>query len=125
MRDILAARDRGEPAAVLAYDVFVHRLAREVGAMAASCGGLDLLAITGGIGENAAVVRADLAGRLRYLGVAVDAARNEAAAADADVSANDAVVRTVVVTAGEDRQVAREVTTLLDGRRQGMATPDT
>jgi acetate kinase len=125
MRDILAARDRGEPAAVLAYDVFVHRLAREVGAMAASCGGLDLLAITGGIGENAPVVRADLAGRLRYLGVVVDAARNEAAAGDADVSANDAVVRTVVVTAGEDRQVAREVTTLLDGRRQGMATPDT
>jgi acetate kinase len=113
LRDVLAARDHGEPAAVLAYDVFVHRLARQVGAMATSCAGLDLLALTGGIGEHAAVLRADLAERLRYLGVSIDAARNAETSSDSDVSVPGSAVRTIVVTAGEDRQIVREVTALL------------
>jgi acetate kinase len=113
IRDVLFAREQHEPAAVLGYDVFLHRLAREVGAMAASAGGLDLLAFTGGIGENAAVVRADLAERLRYLGVTVDPVLNAAATMDADVSVGGAAVRTVVVRAGEDKQIVREVTALL------------
>jgi acetate kinase len=113
MRDVLAARDRHEPAAALAYDVFVHQLAREVGAMAASAGGLDLLAFTGGIGENAAVVRADLGKRLQHLGVTVDPELNGAATGDADISVDGAAVRTVVVRTGEERQIVREVTALL------------
>jgi acetate kinase len=113
MRDVLAARGRNEPAAALAYDVFVHRLVREVGAMAASAGGLDLLAFTGGIGEHAAVVRADLGERLQHLGVAVDPVRNGAATGDADISADGAAVHAVVVTTGEDKQIVREVTALL------------
>jgi acetate kinase len=124
LRDVLAARENGEPAARLAYDVFLHRLAREVGAMTTSAGGLDVLSLTGGIGEHAAVVRTDLAERLRHLGVTVDPACNDAASGDADVSARDAPVRTVVVTAGEDRQIAREVTAVLDGTTTlGLAAP--
>jgi acetate kinase len=115
LREVLTAREQGEPAAVLAYDVFVHRLAREVGAMTTSCGGLDVLVFTGGIGEHAALVRVDLADRLRHLGVAVDHVANEAASRDADVSTVDASVRTVVVTAGEDREIALEAATLLGG----------
>jgi acetate kinase len=113
MRVVLAARAKHEPAATLAYDVFVHRLAREVGAMAASAGGLDLLVFTGGIGENAAVVRADVAERLRHLGVTVDPTLNGAATSDGDVSGDGAAARTVVVRAGEDKQIVREVTALL------------
>jgi acetate kinase len=114
LRDVLAARAGGDAAAGLAYDVFVHRLAREVGAMAVSCGGLDLLALTGGIGEHSAVLRGDLAARLEHLGVALDEDANACSTGDADVSAVGARVRTVVVTAGEDRQIAREVAQLLD-----------
>lgn len=113
IRDVLAARAKHEPAAILAYDVFVHRLVREVGAMAASAGGLDLLVFTGGIGENAAVVRADVAERLRHLGVTVDPTLNGAATSDGDVSVDGAAARTVVVRAGEDKQIVREVTALL------------
>jgi acetate kinase len=113
MRNLLAARERHEPAAALAYDVFVHRLAREVGAMAASAGGLDLLAFTGGIGEHACVVRADVGERLQHLGVRVDRAANQAATGDADISGDGAAVRTVVVRTGEDKQIVREVTALL------------
>jgi acetate kinase len=81
--------------------------------MAASAGGLDLLVFTGGIGENAAVVRADVAERLRHLGVTVDPTLNGAATSDGDVSGDGAAARTVVVRAGEDKQIVREVTALL------------
>jgi acetate kinase len=115
LRDVVTARAAGDADAGLAYEVFVHRLVREVGAMTASAGGLDLLVLTGGIGEHAAQVRADLAARLGHLGVQLDAASNSSADGDADVSAAGAQVRTVVVTAREDLQIAREVAAVLAG----------
>lgn len=113
LRDVLAARASGNGAAALAYDIFVHRLAREVGAMTVSCGGLDILALTGGIGEHSAVPRADLAGRLQHLGVAIEPDRNGDATGDADISTADAHVRSVVVTAREDKQIAHDVATVV------------
>jgi acetate kinase len=67
-------------ASPLALDVFVHRVAGAVAAMAAACGGLDALAFTGGIGEHAADVRGRIVERVRFLGdfrVEVVAAREE------------------------------------------------
>lgn len=113
LRDVLTARARGDAAAVLAYDVFVHRLAREVAAMTAATQGLDLLVLTGGIGEHSWQVRADLAARLSYLGVELDVGVNASATGDAVISAAHAPVRTVVVTAREDLQIAREVVAVL------------
>ena len=55
-------------ASPLALDVFVHRVAAAAAAMAAACGGLDVLAFTGGIGEHAEDVRERIAGRMRFLG---------------------------------------------------------
>jgi acetate kinase len=55
-------------ASPLALDVFVHRIAGAVAAMAAACGGIDVLAFTGGIGENAAAVRERIVERVRFLG---------------------------------------------------------
>lgn len=116
LRDVLAAADGGDEAASLAYDVFLHRLAREVAAMVAATRGLDVLSVTGGIGENSARVRADLAERLAHLGVAVDPQRNADTSRDADISADGAAVRTVVVTSREDLQIVREVRALLSAR---------
>jgi len=69
--------DRG---ARLAFEVYVHALAREVAAMTASLGGLDVLVFTGGVGEHAPEVRQAAADRLGYLGVALDPAANTAPA---------------------------------------------
>jgi acetate kinase len=55
-------------ASPLALDVFVHRVAGAVAAMAAACGGLDVLAFSGGIGENATAVRERIVERVRFLG---------------------------------------------------------
>ena len=112
MRDVLDARAAGVADAVLALEVFGHRLAREAAAMTAATGGVDLLVFTGGVGEHAAPVRADLGDRLAYLGVRIDAGRNAAAHGDARISADGAAVETVVVTAREDLEIARAVATV-------------
>lgn len=107
LRDVLSARAEGDADARLAVDVFLHRLCREIAAMTAAAGGLDVLVFTGGIGEHAAEVRAAVAERLAYLGLDLDGTANARAATDADVSGPDAAVRTVVVTAREDIEIAR------------------
>jgi acetate kinase len=120
LRDVRAAAASGSVPAALAYDVFVHRLCREVAGMAAAAGGLDLLVLTGGMGEHDALLRSDIGDRLAFLGVQVDGGTNAAVSGDADISATEARVRTVVVTSREDLQIAREVARLLgSGRRQG------
>ncbi|MCW2943310.1 MAG: acetate/propionate family kinase [Actinoallomurus sp.] len=81
MRAVEAAADRSDPAAVLAIDVYIHRLTAGIGAMSTATGGLDVLAFTGGVGEHSATVRL--------------------------------TVQTMVITAREDLQIAREARRLL------------
>jgi acetate kinase len=114
MREIEAAASRGEPDAGLALDVYTHRLAGGIAAMSAATAGLDLLAFTGGVGENSATVRRRAAEALGFLGAAIDARRNTAAHGDSDITATGATVTTVVIAAREDLQIAREARTLLD-----------
>ncbi|EWC63220.1 Acetate kinase [Actinokineospora spheciospongiae] len=112
MREILRRADTGDPAATLAFDVYVHRLVREIAAMTASLRGLDALTFTGGVGEHSPRVRAAATAALAHLGVHVDDSRNTATS-DADISTADAEVRTLVVTAREDLEIARHTRTAL------------
>lgn len=113
VRDVLAGRAAGDPACVLAFDVYRHRLAREAAALTAATGGLDLLVLTGGVGEHSWEVRQALADGLAHLGVALDPARNRATSTDAEISDRGAAVRTVVVTAREDLEIRRHVVDVL------------
>ena len=113
MRDVLAARARGEPDAVLAFDVYCHRLAQELAAMTASAGGVDVVVFTGGVGEHAPDVRAATAERLGFLGLAVDDARNRVGAGDRDISAEGATARCVVIEAREDLEIAAQTRRVL------------
>jgi acetate kinase len=112
-RAVTAAAERGEAGARLALAVHEHRLVAGIAAMAAAMNGMDALTFTGGIGEHSAQLRAAAAARLSFLGVAVDAGRNASARTDADISADGALVRTLVVQAGEDLEIARAVTDVL------------
>jgi acetate kinase len=103
MRQILA---RDDPEAALALEVYLHRLRARIAAMAAALGGLDVLVFTGGVGEGAPEVRRGAADGLGFLGVRIDPERNATARADADIGAPGAAVRSLVVTAREDLEVA-------------------
>lgn len=115
MREVLERAAAGDPPAILARDVYLHRLRALIAAMAAALGGLDALVFTGGVGERSPAIRSGAAAGLGFLGVAVDAGRDAAAEPDADVSAAGAAVRTLVVTAREDLEMARQVRAVLAG----------
>ena len=112
MREVEAAVDRGDPEARLGLDVYLHRLGAGIAAMTASLGGIDVLAFTGGTGEHSSRVRRLTVQRLGYLGVAIGDL-NEHVSDDTDVSTPAAGVRTVVVAAREDLQIARETRRVL------------
>jgi acetate kinase len=108
MRQILSAMQGGNARASLAFDTFVHRLRRHVGAMIASLGGVDALAFTAGIGENSPEVRAAACAGFEFLGLKLDRRKNVQLPADCDIAAPDSAVRVVVVAAREDWAIARE-----------------
>ena len=126
LRDVLAGAAAGNRNCAEAFDVFVHRLTREIAAMTAAVGGVDVLVMTGGIGEHAPLVRAEVARRLAYLGVDIEPELNETVSGDADISRAGAAVRTVVVTAQEDVEIARQVAAVLaasDAVARSSASP--
>jgi acetate kinase len=108
MREVEAAADRGDPDAVLAIDVYTHRLVGGIGAMSAATGGVDVLVFTGGVGEHSSSLRARAVDRLGFLGLGLDIHRNDTVHVDGDITVAGATGRTVVITAREDLQIARE-----------------
>jgi acetate kinase len=121
MREVTAGAARGEERCRLAFDVYVHRLAASVAAMAAAMGGIDALVFTGGVGEHSAEVRAAAAERTAFLGVALDPARNEAAVRDSDgVEVADTLLAdpasaapSLVIHAREDLEIAAQTRAVL------------
>lgn len=108
--DMRTLRASGSPSAQLAINLFTHRVVREVGALTACVGGLDVLAFTGGIGEHDAVLRQQVCEALHYLGVSVDAARNQAATGDAvgTIHAEGSAIEVWVIPTDEGRVAAME-----------------
>ena len=113
MRSVLERAGSGDPAAGVALEVYLHRLRAGIAAMTAALGGLDVLVFTGGVGERSPEIRGSAAQGLGFLGVAVDGARNAGADGDVEITATGASVRTVVVHAREDVQIARETRRVL------------
>ncbi|HEY9868849.1 MAG TPA: acetate kinase [Candidatus Obscuribacterales bacterium] len=108
MREIVPAAEAGNTRASLALDMFVHRVVTHAGAMTASLGGLDALVFTGGIGENAPLVRGRVCEKLAFLGISLDVDRNNTVSTDADIASPGATVRVLVIHAREDWAIARE-----------------
>jgi acetate kinase len=107
MREIEKLALEGHPRALLALEVFIHRLRCGIGAMTASLGGLDALVFTAGIGENSTGVRTRTCGALGYLGIRVDEEKNGRNSGDRDISAVDSRARILVIGAQEDWAIAR------------------
>jgi acetate kinase len=113
MRVILQAEADGGADSALAIGVYLHRLRAGIASMAAAMGGLDTLVFTGGVGENAAPIRERCAADLGFLGVALDREANESGTGDREIGADGAQVRTLVIEAREDLEIARGVRQVL------------
>ena len=118
MREIVSGAARGEDLTRTALEVYTHRLRAAIAAMSAAIGGAHALVFTGGVGEGSDRVRTLACEGLDYMGVGVQATGlEEPPADDVDLTAEGATVRTLVIHAREDLQVAAETRAALTGRR--------
>ncbi|MBL8365925.1 MAG: acetate/propionate family kinase [Comamonas sp.] len=114
--DMRTLRASTAPAAQFAIELFTRRVVRATGELSACIGGLDVLAFSGGIGENDSLLRADVAQRLAYLGVRVDATLNARPAhghAAWAIHAPDSAVEVWVAPTDEGRVAAAEAAALV------------
>ena len=99
----------GDSAAQLAYDVFIHRLRKYVGAYLAVLGRTDVVSFTAGVGENVASVRRDALSGLVALGIEIDEQRNSRSAKDARrISADTSPIAVLVIPTNEELAIARD-----------------
>src|SRR6266403_4919920 len=101
------------PDARLAVDVYVHRIVRTIGAMAATLGGIDALVFTAGVGERAQEIRKRVCESLGYLGLELDQAANETCKPDADIATPASTARILVIATREDLTIMRETRRLV------------
>jgi acetate kinase len=112
MRALLASDD---PRAREAVDLFVYRIARELGSLAAALGGLDALVFTAGIGEHAPEIRARVCRDAEWLGVRLDESANRAGGPR--ISADGAAASAWVIPTDENLMIARHTASVLAARR--------
>jgi acetate kinase len=106
--------ESGDGSAQLAYDVFIHRLRKYIGAYLAVLGHTDVVTFTAGIGENAAAVRRDSLAGLGELGIVLDDGRNFADGTGARrISSDDSRITVLVVPTNEELAIARDCVTAL------------
>jgi len=101
--------ESGDSAAQLAYDVFIHRLRKYVGAYLAVLGRADVVSFTAGIGENVASVRRDALSGLTTLGIEIDEQRNSQSAKGARrISTDTSPIAVLVIPTNEELAIARD-----------------
>jgi acetate kinase len=113
--DVRELEASSDPRAAFALEYFVYRAGLAAGMLAAALGGLDAFVFTAGIGENSVSLRARIADKLGWLGVALDPAANSAGSTL--ISRPDSRVALYVIRTDEEMMIARHTVALLDERR--------
>jgi acetate kinase len=108
MRQVTEAMQQGNDRARLAFEMFVHRLRSQIGAMMASLAGVDALVFTAGIGEHAAAVRSAACDGFEFLGLKLNEEQNQSSPQDADIAKADSTVRVLVIHTREEWAIAQD-----------------
>ncbi|OON92806.1 MAG: acetate kinase, partial [Candidatus Epulonipiscium fishelsonii] len=112
-REIEDGIKNGDPVCRMTMDTFQHRLVFYIGGYAAIMNGVDAIAFAGGLGENNAMMRAELAEMLSWMGVKIDLEKNKCRGIERDLSAPDAKVRVMLVPTNEELMIARDAVALV------------
>lgn len=109
-RDIGNARKEGNQRAILALNMFTYQVKKILAGYIAALGGVDAIVFTAGVGENRIEVRELVTSGLDYLGIKINKEKNEASngADTADISSDDAAVKTLIISTNEELMIARE-----------------
>lgn len=112
-RDLTDAMNGGNKYATAAVEVFCYRVAKYIGSYVAAMNGVDAIAFTAGIGENAYVVREKVCEYLGYLGLELNAEENKKHGEDLVISTADSKVKVAVIPTNEELAIARETVALV------------
>ncbi|MDR1182770.1 MAG: acetate kinase [Bacteroidales bacterium] len=114
MRDIRAGKDSGDKRCKYAFDMFAYRVKKYIGAYIAAMNGVDIIAMTGGIGENAWFMREAIFENMEFLGIELDKSANEAfAGSDGLISTPASKVKVLSVTTNEELVIAQDTYNLV------------
>ena len=109
MREIEGLAKNGDERANCALEIFCYRIKKYIGAYCAVLGRLDAIVFTGGIGENSVLVRSMVCSGLDHMGISLDEARNAVASGNvAEIQADGAAVKVLVIQTDEEREIARQ-----------------
>ena len=113
MRNLSELAEKGDERAKLAIDIFCYRIKKYIGAYAAVVGRLDAVVFTGGIGENAASVRANICSGLGQIGIEVSIDKNKTVKGqECDISADNSQVKVFVIPTNEEAAIANDTFTI-------------
>ena len=117
MREITAAAKQGNEKAILSLEMYEQRITKYVGAFAAEMGGVDIIVFTGGVGEHQSSTRANVCNPLRFMGVEIDDAANDANNGDEGIiSTPNSAVKVVVIPTDEEYMIAKDTEAISEGR---------
>lgn len=112
-RDLEDAMNNGNESAALAIDAFCYRVAKYIGSYAAAMNGVDAITFTGGIGENAGIVREKVLSYFGYLGIKMDPEQNKKRGENFILSTPDSRVTVCVIPTNEELAICRETVELV------------
>jgi len=116
LREVLAGEQGGDERARLALEVYCYRIRKYIGAYFVALDGLDALIFTGGVGENAALIRSRVCQGLEKLGIAIDQEANDRTLEEiGEIGRSGHSVRVLAVRTNEELQIARETLAVLTG----------
>jgi acetate kinase len=116
LREVLAGEQAGDERARLALDIYCYRIRKYIGAYFVALDGLDALIFTGGVGENAPLIRWRVCKGLDKLGIAIDPEANDRILEEiSDIGCSGHSVRVLAVRTNEELQIARETLSVLTG----------
>ncbi len=107
-RDLEAAAKAGNERAKIAFDCFVYRVAKYIGSYVAAMNGVDAIAFTAGLGENNGAARKAICDYLTYLGIELDAEKNQIRGEEVVISTPDSKVKVLVIPTNEELAIALE-----------------
>lgn len=117
MREITATAKQGNEKAILSLEMYEQRITKYVGAFAAEMGGVDIIVFTGGVGEHQSSTRANVCNPLRFMGVEIDDAANDANNGDEGIiSTPNSAVKVVVIPTDEEYMIAKDTEAIIEGR---------
>ena len=115
-RDLLGDESETKERSILAVDMFVYHVKKQIGICAAVMGGVDAVVFTAGVGENTEYVRKNVVDGLEFMGIEIDPELNKERGYELDISKKDAKVRTLIIPTNEELMIALDTKKLVESK---------